>query len=39
MLDFSDESISPKKYTINVYFSYTRINKSANIIYKRYDKS
>ena len=31
MLDFSDESISPKKYIINVYFSYTRISKSANI--------
>ena len=31
MLDFSDESISSKKYIIYVYFFYTRISKSAKI--------
>jgi hypothetical protein len=31
MLDFSDESISPKKCIVYVYFSYTRIGKSAKI--------
>ena len=39
MLDFSDESISPKKYIIYVYFSYTHINKSANIYIRDSDKS